>query len=363
MADSPNWVFARIAERLREHLGNRYEVVIIFTGELPRREELVPLLFDQDREFDMIHFFWRNSLSDLFHPKTWARLMVTRDGDALARLAPRIASTRKTTWICDHLFLDDTLPSLWNRQCLLYAVSYGVSSRILKRIYESVTPDKTIHELQDGVDIAAFGGGAVGHRPADDNGVVIGWAGNSEWGARDEDHKGLNTIVKPAIARLQAANLPVRYRFCDRAQGWTPFSQMPRYYQSIDIFTCASNSEGTPNTVLEAMASGLPIVTTRVGVVEEVFGPLQRRLIVDSRSVASFERRLRMLVEDEALRASVRAENLDQIRSWDWKERVSAWGRFIETSLNRPLDPSSEKEQLSILERTMKVARRSLAHV
>ncbi|MGA8258917.1 MAG: glycosyltransferase family 4 protein [Arenicellales bacterium] len=361
VADTPGWVFSRIADRVRERLGPRHDVRIVFSSPMAGYQELLPALFDTDGGFDLVHFFWREGLSDLFHPGTWVQLMKFLDIETLKRLAPRVASTRKTTWVCDHLFLDQTLPSLWSRRCLAYATSYGVSSKILKRVYAGITPEKEIHELQDGVDLESFGLDSPGDRSSKGM-VLVGWAGNSEWGRKGEDHKGLHTVIKPAIDRLRAARLPVRHRFCDRSQGWTPFEEMPQYYRSLDIFTCASTNEGTPNTVLEAMACGLPIVSTRVGIVEEAFGPLQRQFIVDNRSVNGFEKALRTLIEDPALRARVGEENLARIREWDWNERVSAWGTFIENALERGHDPESEREQLSTLNRSMEIARERLAN-
>lgn len=360
VADTPGWVFSRIADRVRALLESRHDVHVVFSSPMAGYEELVPALFDVDEGFDLVHFFWRESLSDLFHPETWVRLVRSLGSEIAERLAPRIASTRKTTWICDHLFLDETLPSLWNRRCLAYAASYGVSSRILERIYADITPGTPIHELPDGVDLGAFGPDRTGGRSSRDV-VLVGWAGNSDWGAKDKDHKGLHTVVRPALERLRAARLPVRHRFCDRSQGWTPFEEMPQYYRSIDIFTCASANEGTPNTVLEAMASGLPIVSTRVGIVEEAFGPLQSRFIVDNRSVSAFERKLRKLVEDPALRARVGAENLERIGAWDWNRRINAWGDFIETALRREHDGESQREQRTLLERSIALARERLA--
>jgi len=39
---------------------------------------------------------------------------------------------------------------------------------------------------------------------------------------------------------------------------------MVEFYRSLDVYVCASRSEGTPNPCLEAAACGLPVVTTRV---------------------------------------------------------------------------------------------------
>jgi glycosyltransferase involved in cell wall biosynthesis len=38
-----------------------------------------------------------------------------------------------------------------------------------------------------------------------------------------------------------------------------------RYYRAIDVYVCASEVEGMSNSVLEAMASGIPVIATNVG--------------------------------------------------------------------------------------------------
>jgi len=46
-------------------------------------------------------------------------------------------------------------------------------------------------------------------------------------------------------------------------------SQTPLFYRSADVFALSSDFDNSPNVVLEAMASGLPVVTTDVGGVRE----------------------------------------------------------------------------------------------
>jgi len=42
-------------------------------------------------------------------------------------------------------------------------------------------------------------------------------------------------------------------------------SDIPSFYQSIDAFLMTSITEGFPNVLVEAMASGLPCISTDVG--------------------------------------------------------------------------------------------------
>ncbi len=52
--------------------------------------------------------------------------------------------------------------------------------------------------------------------------------------------------------------------------GFIRNEDLPSLYQSSDIFVLPSKKEGMSNSMLEAMASGLPIITTDVGGIEEL---------------------------------------------------------------------------------------------
>lgn len=78
--------------------------------------------------------------------------------------------------------------------------------------------------------------------------------------------------------------------------GWRAASRMPLHYQRHDIFVSASMQEGMSNAMLEAMASGLPIVTTRCEGVDEII--TDNGIIVDEHQPAALAAAIQKLIDE-----------------------------------------------------------------
>jgi len=73
----------------------------------------------------------------------------------------------------------------------------------------------------------------------------------------------------------------------------------------LDIVALTSLNEGTPVSLIEAQAAGKPIVTTRVGGIENIVIPGTTALLCDSHDASEFGQNLKELVENEGLRAGL----------------------------------------------------------
>ncbi len=77
---------------------------------------------------------------------------------------------------------------------------------------------------------------------------------------------------------------------------------MERLFAALDVYVLCSRSEGMPNTVLEAMASGVPVVSTQVGGADELIVPEETGLLVPPARPELLAQALGRLIDDPALR-------------------------------------------------------------
>ena len=73
----------------------------------------------------------------------------------------------------------------------------------------------------------------------------------------------------------------------------------------MDIICLTSKNEGTPVSLIEAQASGKPIVSTNVGGIENVIIPNKTALLSQVGDLNQFSNNLTQLIEDKALRFSM----------------------------------------------------------
>lgn len=76
-------------------------------------------------------------------------------------------------------------------------------------------------------------------------------------------------------------------------------------YRSIDVFVLSSLREGLPNVVLEAMASGRTVLTTRVNGIPRLVTDGCNGIVIDCDSVEQLHSGLQTLLKDSKLRASL----------------------------------------------------------
>ena len=335
--DQPDWAFANIVNNIAPALDGRYDVTRFYISEFEDRRDLLHTLFIEN-SFDNVHFMWREVLFTHSNSLPHLRHLLTKSGLSPAELAARIAAPVLTTSVYDHLYLKpEEIAARLDAFGLVDG--YAVSSAKLMEAYSGQRDlPLPMVETPDAVNFDRFARAREARaaregRFDDDADLRIGWVGNSLWAQGNdslgEDPKGYHSIVVPAVERLAAKGYPVALHIADRNVRQRSRDEMVDYYGEIDLLICSSSHEGTPNPILEAMASGVPFVSTDVGLVREVSGPAQHEFILAERSIDAMEQALQSLLDDRARLRVLEQENLARIAAWSWRSKVPAWLRLF----------------------------------
>jgi glycosyltransferase involved in cell wall biosynthesis len=103
--------------------------------------------------------------------------------------------------------------------------------------------------------------------------------------------------------------------------GPVALAERVAYFQRADIFILPTYAEGLPIAVLEAMAAGLPIITTPVGGIPELIEDGVDGLLIQPGDVQALAARIALLLGDAELRrqlgqrAQRRASDFDLAQS------------------------------------------------
>ncbi|WP_336243437.1 glycosyltransferase family 4 protein [Corallococcus exercitus] len=134
---------------------------------------------------------------------------------------------------------------------------------------------------------------------------------------------GIGPDVEAVRARVEAEGL----QGVVELTGVSSYAEAPDLYRSGDLFVSPTYSEGFSNTLLEAMASGLPIVSTRAVGVVDCLEDGRDGLLVPPRDSAALADAMGRLMDDAPLRKRLATTALREVRElYSWR----AVGRRIQ---------------------------------
>ena len=140
---------------------------------------------------------------------------------------------------------------------------------------------------------------------------------------------------EPLAAEIRRLGLEQKITFA----GWCDRAAIAERYQQADVFVFPSRDEGMPNVVLEAMASGLPIVATAIAGNEDLVREGENGCLVPTEDAAALAAALTRLIERPDLRRTMgRASRAIVEREYTWQRVAACYLDLLRESC-RPILP------------------------
>ena len=284
IADVEGWAYDIIAKSIVNSF-RKYRAEIVYFRDLIDGKVTV-----DGNDYDVIFaFFWYDML---------LRGKLVKNLD-LRKVCVDVQS--HNSWLKRGIELDDVEMLLSNFP------SVGFSSKKLMRKFPRL---KNKFYTPSGFDPRRFKPSPL---PQFDGTLKICWAGDPET-SHHGDVKGYYEYIRPAIEKFDDVELITASK-----QNRIPHNQMGSFYSRGHLYLNFSSSEGTPMPLLESMACGRPVITTNVGISEEV--------LVDGENGWLVTRSLNALVDaiDECRKNFSELQNMGLKAFQSVEERTHDW--------------------------------------
>ena len=250
---------------------------------------------------------------DIVHSHLWpaARIVSMTNTNTSAEHIVHIHA--RWPWVEGHSMRDRFIRFLTRHTVMRSKPHFIAVSKAVKEYHfrHFSVPEKNIHVIPNGIDPALFS-----HPSSDtklNNRIIVGMVARfslekgHQYLIRAIDNlvrKGMDielrlagegALLNDCIKLAQELNLSHRIRFVGLIE------EIHTFYRQLDIFVLPSLYEGLPNVVLEAMATGLPVVATSVDGTPELIVNGKTGYLVPSQQPQPLAVKIKALLSDTEL--------------------------------------------------------------
>ena len=129
----------------------------------------------------------------------------------------------------------------------------------------------------------------------------------------------------PELANLQALALRMQLGDCVRFSGRIDNASIPALYASADCLINSSTVDNMPISILEAFASGVPVVSTRAGGIPDMVEHGVSGLLVPVGDDRAMAREVVHLLQNPEFASSLRRAGLADAQKYAWPQVRAKW--------------------------------------
>jgi glycosyltransferase involved in cell wall biosynthesis len=141
----------------------------------------------------------------------------------------------------------------------------------------------------------------------------------------------LLTGLARGYVRAELERLAIPYRHVVAASR----RELAQAYHALDVYLVTSRQEGGPKGVLESMATGVPLVTTRVGQAQELVEHERNGLLVDVEDTEALVASVARLREESALAAALRDPGRATAEAHAYERLDERWAALLDGFVER----------------------------
>lgn len=118
--------------------------------------------------------------------------------------------------------------------------------------------------------------------------------------------------------------------------GAVPYEQIPALYHEMDVLVVPSHTEGLPRVVLEAQATGTPVVATNVGGIPEVVSDGETGLLCEPHRPDLLATAIDRLADDPRERERLGSNGRDAVvATYTWEAVYDRYERYLAQIVGR----------------------------
>lgn len=129
-----------------------------------------------------------------------------------------------------------------------------------------------------------------------------------------------DTIIEPCMKKLSKYGFKYIYHYNDY-RNRIPHTEMPRLYNDMDLFIVASKEDGTPNGALEAMASGIPVISNKIGNMDTCIINGYNGYLVDKLNIDNYVDLIKNLDKEHIVEMGKNARQTI-LNNWTWEKKA-----------------------------------------